>query len=190
MQKTLVIVSGVSGSGKTTLARHLSDRFGLVMVQKDGLKETLFDALGWSDREWSKKLGLASYSLMDHFMSSLLSAGVSFLVESNFKPQFDAERFKKICADHGYEPVQIYVHCDPVVAYARFLTRVDSGERHPGHVDGENREEMKKMIDGWATQHGVMEIGGSVVEVDTTDFAKIDYDKIYAALSPAMAPAA
>ncbi|MEO7074366.1 MAG: AAA family ATPase [Ktedonobacterales bacterium] len=42
----VVIVSGPPASGKTTLARTVAQEVRLPFFYKDGLKETLFDALG------------------------------------------------------------------------------------------------------------------------------------------------
>jgi predicted kinase len=53
MQKpTLILVSGAPGAGKTTIAARLSRNLRMPMVSKDAVKESLFDSLGWSDREW------------------------------------------------------------------------------------------------------------------------------------------
>ena len=61
MKQTLIIVSGFSCSGKTTLASKIGNHFALPVLDRDDFKESLFDSLGYSDRQWSKKLGYASY---------------------------------------------------------------------------------------------------------------------------------
>src|SRR6185369_3304324 len=85
----LVIVGGPPGAGKTTLAKHIAEKYRLLLLHRDGLKENLFDALGWSDREWSKKLGVASYRLLYHVMEAAMTAGYSCVIESNFSVKFD-----------------------------------------------------------------------------------------------------
>jgi predicted kinase len=69
-QLLLVIVTGESGAGKTTLARRLAGELRLPLVYRDGLKETLYESLGWSDVEWSQKPGAASYDLLYHVLDA------------------------------------------------------------------------------------------------------------------------
>ena len=54
----LIVVTGAPCAGKTTLARRIAETFRLPLIAKDDIKESLFDSLGWKDREWSKQLGL------------------------------------------------------------------------------------------------------------------------------------
>lgn len=59
----LVIVLGAPGAGKTTLARRIAAEIGWPLLVRDDIKEILFDTLGWSDRQWSRKLGGASWRM-------------------------------------------------------------------------------------------------------------------------------
>jgi tRNA uridine 5-carbamoylmethylation protein Kti12 len=56
----LIIVTGRPAAGKSTLAKWLGQRLDMPVLSKDGIKEILFEELGWHDREWSKRLGRAS----------------------------------------------------------------------------------------------------------------------------------
>ena len=173
---SIIIVSGPPGAGKTTFARQLSERYGLMMLHKDGFKETLFDGLGWSDREWSKKIGRASYKLMYHVLEAGLAAGNSFVVESNFSKQHDGPVFQKFRDQHKARIIEIVCKCRPEVAFERFKARAESGKRHPGHLDTDNLEEFRKTLEGWSFEP----IGGEVVlELDTNDFATMDPSAIF-----------
>ncbi len=59
-----IIISGPPGAGKTTIGKLLSKELSLPFFYKDEIKESLFDTLGWSDAEWSKKLGVASMKIL------------------------------------------------------------------------------------------------------------------------------
>lgn len=56
----LVVVSGLAASGKTSVAEPLARAFGLRLLSKDGIKESLFASLGYGGWEWSKSLSRAA----------------------------------------------------------------------------------------------------------------------------------
>src|SRR5579884_2907042 len=116
----LIIISGPPGTGKTTLGKRLAKELSLPFIHKDGIKELLFDKLGWSDRAWSKTLGIASYALLFYFLETQLSAGRSCIVESNFHADFDTERFLALKAQYDFEPLQICCMADGEVVFQRF----------------------------------------------------------------------
>jgi hypothetical protein len=70
--------------GKTTLAGPLARELGLPLLTKDDDKEALFDSLGTGDRDWSRRLGAASFEVLFAVATRLLGAGVSCVPEANF----------------------------------------------------------------------------------------------------------
>ena len=175
MPKTpLIIISGPPGTGKTTLGKRIAKELNLPIVHKDGIKELLFDTLGWSDRAWSKKLGIATYALLYYFLEAQLSAGRSCIVESNFHPEYDTEQFLALKAKYDFEPLQICCMANGEVLFQRFKERAASGVRHPGHVETLNLEEFKPAL--LRGRDEVLDIGGTVIEFDTTDFGGVDYE--------------
>lgn len=173
----IIIVSGPPCTGKTTLAKMLSQKFSIPYISKDGVKELLFDSLGWSDREWSKKLGLASYDVVYYFSTALLSSGKSFVVESNFKPENDTAKFNDLISRFDCFPIQVLCWANGEVLFERFKKRSESNERHPGHVDTKNYNEFKESL--LRGKYDPLDIGGKVIEVDTTDFSAIDYAGLF-----------
>ena len=71
----LVLISGPPGAGKTTLGAKIAQELGIPFLNKDGIKELLFDTLGWKDRAWSRQLGIASSALLFHMIERQLVAG-------------------------------------------------------------------------------------------------------------------
>ncbi len=179
----LVIVTGLPGTGKTTLGRRLAADLALPFLYKDGIKETLFDSLGWSDREWSRRLGLASYDLLFYFLGVELAAGRSLVVESNFSARFATPRFLALKERHGFEPFQILCYATGDVVFERFRSRASSSNRHPGHVEGANMAEVEPIVR--AGRADPLAIGGTLIEVDTTDFAQVDYAALLALVQTA-----
>ena len=129
MPKTpLIIISGPPGTGKTTLGKHIARELNLPFVHKDGIKELLFDKFGWSDRAWSRKVGIASYAVLYYFVEAQLSAGRSCIVESNFNAAYDTEQFLALKAKYDFEPLQICCMADGEVLFQRFKKRAASGD--------------------------------------------------------------
>jgi predicted kinase len=174
----LIIVTGLPGTGKTDLGRRIAREFQLPFVNKDGIKELLFDRLGWKDDDWSKKLSLASYDLLDYFVASQLAVGRSLVVESNFTSAEDSPRFLALKQRFDFQPLQILCHAKGETLLQRFRARI--GQRHPGHVDHLIYERLEPVL-----LHGrsaPLDIGGQVIEVDTTDFVAIDYAGLFSAI--------
>lgn len=172
----VVVVTGAPATGKTTLGRRLASDAGLPFVAKDDIKEILFDTLGWSDRAWSRKLGDATFELLFHYMEVELRAGRSFIIESNFRPELSTSSFLYLQKQFGFRPLQIVCWTEPTILFGRYKQRYLRGVRHPGHVDQDVVAEIQTEV---MENVGPMALGGEVIEVDTTDFARIDYAAMY-----------
>lgn len=176
----LIIVTGPPGSGKTTLGRRVAEEFRLPFLHKDGIKERLFDTLGWSDREWSKRLGHATYTILFHLLEELLKAATSAVVESNFHPAFDNDRFCALRAKYPFDAFQVVCVADGDVLYERFKARSESGERHPGHVDEMNLAEFEEILR--RGRHDPLDLDGGLFEIDMTDLDAVDEAGLFAAI--------
>lgn len=168
---TAIIVTGPPASGKTTFAHAIAKEFSLPLFCKDDIKELLFEHLGWSDREWSRKCGIATYGILYYLMASELRAQKSFVVESNFQPRFDTPKLLALQKEFSCRFIQVRLDAEKDVLLKRFHNRNQSNKRHPGHCDEDNE---KNFTNQYALRHGVLDIGGDLFEIDTTDFSKID----------------
>ncbi|MCD4704502.1 ATP-binding protein [bacterium] len=173
----LIIISGLPCTGKTTLSKKIADKFKLPLINKDSIKESLFDSLGFKDREWSKKIGIASYKTLYQIIELLLQTKQSFIVESNFKPEFDNQKFQNLQNKYKFETLQIICETKGKILLERFQKRSESGERHPGHVDHLNYDEFKKIL--LSEEYEALDIDSKILNINTTDFNKIDYDSIF-----------
>ncbi len=176
-QPPIIIIHGLPGTGKTVLGLKLAEKFGIPYISKDGFKELLFDELGVGDREWSSKLGLASFSLIFHSLEQELKARRSCIVEGNFHAEYAPIRFTHLQKKYNFRPMQILCYAEGEVVFERYRQRAYDGSRHPGHLDVEMLEYLRpRLLKGRDTP---LEIEGPLIEIDTTDFAGIDYPAIF-----------
>jgi predicted kinase len=160
----IIVVSGPPGAGKSTLATALRTALGWPVLAKDEYKERLFDVLGWSDRHWSKQLSRAAYAALFATARELLSVRQSCIVEGNFRWTEQQAKFAELTADPSLALLQVFVTARPETLVARFDAR--SGQRHPGHVDAANREEIVREIRAGTVQPLPLRGDLFVVETD------------------------
>lgn len=179
---SLIIITGLPGTGKTTLGKKLAEEFRLPFIHKDGIKELLFDGLGWKDREWSKKIGGLSMDLLYYITESILKAGKSLIVESNFNPKFSDKKFLDLKEKYDFAPFQVRCITDGEILFDRFAKRANS-DRHQGHIDSGNIEEWRPILLQGKIE--ALNIGGEIFDIDTSDFSKLDYAGLIAAIKSA-----
>ncbi|HEU4782131.1 MAG TPA: AAA family ATPase [Ktedonobacterales bacterium] len=167
----LIIVNGLPGTGKTTLARRLAADLGLPAFSRDGLYETLYDALESSAAAPPSAppsgLGAAAYALLYDVAGAVLAAGRSVIVEGFFgRPDVRRAELLRLRERHDFEPLEILCTADGQALMQRFLVRMASGERHRGHLDREWLEHNEARLLGG--QLAPLAIGRQVIEIDTT----------------------
>jgi predicted kinase len=179
---TVVIITGPPASGKTTLARKLARQLHLPLLSKDLFKETLFDQFGWSDRDWSRRLGMASMALLFRSAGALLEVGHSVLLESNFYAEIDTGPLLRLAGEYGCGFVQIVCSASPATLEQRYRQRTLTGERHPGHTQSESLDDTVARLLGGRWE--ALALPGPVITVNTD--AEVELNEIVSTLSRAL----
>ncbi len=177
----LVIITGLPCSGKSTIAGRIGVEFGLPVVSKDGIKERLFDSLGWKDRAWSRRLSAASYELLFYVAELELASGRSLALEANFDAARHTPRFTALQQAYPCRTFQVLCKAQGEILVERFQQRAEAGRRHPGHVDREAFEELRPQLIQGRTEP--LQIGAPLLEVNTSDFTEVDFPRIFSAIS-------
>ena len=164
------------------MAKWLSQELKLPLVSKDAIREELFNRLGWKDRKWAQELGKASVDMMFYFARAELEVGHSIIMDNSFYPPVSNPRFQALKEQYKAESIQVVCDSDRETLFQRFKSRADSGKRHPGHGDQDVLAELYANLAD--TSSTTLDIGGAVIELDTTDFEKVNYQKILEQVKP------
>src|SRR5215469_9630669 len=121
---TLILVNGLPGTGKTTLARRLAADVALPLFSRDGIYETLYDALDCDSNGLPPLLARAAFTLFYDVTGSVLAAGQSVIVEQFFgRPDLRAAELLNLQRTHDFDPFQILCRAEGNVLLERYLTR-------------------------------------------------------------------
>jgi predicted kinase len=174
----LVIVAGAPGVGKTTLAHELGSALALPVITKDDVKEALAEPFATGDREWSKQLGSAAYSVYFVIAERILSAGHGLVIESNFRRGISDQPLRHLAT---LAPTTVIV-CRTPKARERYAERAVKG-RHRVHVDS-------AVLDEWDGDDAIfqIDIGTPRLVVDTSDGYVPGLDEIVAFARGATVP--
>jgi predicted kinase len=170
MSRSLVIVGGAPATGKTTLARQLGRSLDLPVITKDDVKEALAAPFQTGDRDWSRQLGVAAYSVLFAVAERVLAGGQGLILESNFRCGISDPPLRALAA---LAPTVVIV-CRTPLARERFAKRAARG-RHRVHIDN-------AVLDDWTGDDSAhqIDIGTPRLVVDTTDGYVPDLGRIVA----------
>ena len=161
----VLIITGAPASGKTTLGCQLAASLHLPFLSKDLFKETLFDSLGWQDRDWSRRIGGASMALLFRVAGALLEADQSVALESNFYVGGETSQLRELGERYACQFIQVVCTAPSEILVERFVLRARSGQRHPGHVSEASFDEVlpRLLSERWEA----LELPGPAFTVDT-----------------------
>lgn len=194
----LIIIAGMPSAGKTTLANKVSAALGYPVLEKDEIKEMLFEHLGYRDRVEKRKLDYASNAILLQTTEKLLQKGQSLIIVNNFRSDA-SEAVQAMLARCGCKCVNIFLGGDADVFYERYVERDKLKLRHQGHTfidryppqpgDDVNKSMTRQDFADIFEKQGMAEfkIDGTRIDVDATDPETIDTAALIAQIKEALA---
>lgn len=184
-----IIIAGMPASGKTTAAKSLSEAFGFPILEKDAIKEELFDVIGFWEYAQKRLMDVAATAVLLRCADSLLGSGSSLILVNNFRDTVQPQ-VQEMLNRRGCQCVTVFFSGDADVFYKRYVERDLRHERHLGHVlqdrypplPGDpleytmSREEFAEKFEKLGMAD--FRIDGPRIEVDATYPERIDMDKL------------
>ena len=129
----LIILAGMPASGKTTFSKKLSKALGYPVLEKDGIKEELFDVIGFENYTQKRLMDTAATAVLLRCADSLLSGGQSLIMVNNFREDAKAA-VEGLLEKHQCKAVFVFFGGNGDVFYQRYVERDNLHLRHLGHV--------------------------------------------------------
>ena len=143
----LIILIGPVSSGKTTIGKKLSKELSLPYVSKDNLKEVIFDATGWKDKKYSRKVGKEAYAILYYCISCFLNISSSIIVEANFNSKQSSQKINKLVKNYNINVIQLNCWTKKGILVKRFEERNKLKLRHPGHCEDYILKDIKSSLE-------------------------------------------
>lgn len=197
MKQTLLLLAGYPATGKTYMCRRILKNFPqFEVLSQDKIKEQLWDEFGFRNINEKNELVERAWNKYYKSMKQRMFEGKSVLSDYPFSDK-QKSRLKEIAEGYGCQVITIRLTGDLDVLYQRSLTRDTDESRHLGHLVSawQNGDVLEKRdcADELVTRsifmercrkrgYGVFELG-YLIEVDVTDFKKINYEGIFEKLA-------
>jgi len=180
MSKKIFIICGYLASGKSTFALKLSKSLNVPYLMKDTFKIALCES--FTDKiKVRRQFSDVTFDAMMYVTERLFETGYPIIIEGNFVPagvkKVDESAVIKVLIDkYDYQPLTFKFTADTQILYKRFIER----EKLPGRgiVNMMDSEPSYDDFCKWCHALDGFSVGGEVIEIDTTDFEKIDFASI------------
>ncbi len=192
MKKTLLLLAGYPGTGKTYFGNmFLKEQKDFYFVSQDKIKENIFDELGFNNiEEKSEVIEIGRkryYQEIENFMKKNKSIISDYPFSYKQRPIFEA-----LAKKYNYQIITIRFVGNIRQIYERQRARDLDPSRHLGHMSdcyhlGDISIDRTKQGD-LVTFEQFVDRGkdrgydtfclGNLIEIDTTDFNKVDYPKV------------
>ena len=186
----LLMIAGLPASGKSTVARRLADAFGMPVLEKDDLKEALFDAVGFRNYPEKRQLDVAANAVLLRAAGAVLDAGESLCLVNNFRRDMEYG-VREFLAAHPCRAGLLLLTGNADVFWRRYAERDRVGARHMAHalpdhyplLPGEpvpdtaiSRARFREIFEDLGMAEPCVEC--PTLRVDITDLDAVDFNRL------------
>lgn len=194
MKKCLILLAGYPATGKSHMCGMILEKYPqIVTVNQDELKEQKWDEFGFNNLEEKTKTEMMAWKEYYAVLEANMSNGKSIISDYPFSDK-QKGRLEELSGKYRYEVVTIRLLGDVDKLYERSRRRDLQQTRHLGHLVTcyhkgdvmEDRTTADALVTYEIFKDRCLHKGydkfqlGHLIEVDATDFTKIDYDGILA----------
>ena len=129
----LIIIAGMPATGKSTIAKKIAAELCLPILEKDDIKEELFDTVGYKDLAEKRMLDTAATAILLRCTEEVLKSGQSLIIVNNFESNM-RDKVQAMIDRCDCSSVTVFLGGDPEVLYARYIERDKKRSRHMGHT--------------------------------------------------------
>lgn len=192
MKKTIVLLAGYPATGKSYLCNKILERIpDFLVVSQDEMKEKLFDEYGFNNMEEKVAIEYKSWDMYYETMEKCLKNGESIISDYPFSDK-QKGKISALAAQYEYQVVTFRLIGDLEVLYERSRARDLDPKRHLSHLvscyhKGDILEDRSKadclvtydiFMDRCKNRgYGTFQLG-HLIELDVTEYSKIDYPAI------------
>ncbi len=172
--RKLILFGGDLASGKSYYSNIIGNKYDILVINKDNLKEILGDDFIAKNRKENKLLSKVSFNLECYLLKKNYDV---ILLESNFK-DYEIEVINKIIKEYDYRVLSFVFKGDNEILHQRFLKRLNEN-RHYVHKS----QDFTNIDDFVNTLEDLRKVKypGIVVNIDSSDFSyqeNLEYLKI------------
>lgn len=147
---------------------------------KDTFKSALCKSVSIANRNEGSLFSAVTFDAMMYVTERLFETGSPVIIEGNFVPGGvkkvdEAGVIKQLIDKYDYAPLTFKFMGNTQILYERFIAREKTPER--GQANKVGVDVSYEMFDQWCHNFDNFNVGGEIIEVDTTDFTKVNFSE-------------
>ena len=180
MKPNIIIITGYLASGKSTFARRLSEVLNVPCLVKDTFKTALCVSVSPLSNEEKSQFSAVTFDAMMYVVERLVETGLTIIIEGNFVPfgvkkTDEAGVIKALAERYDCRTLTYKFVGNTECLHKRFIERDKLPER--GQVNVWPYQPSHDEFIGWCRNLDAFTVGREIIEVDTTDFEKVDFNR-------------